>query len=104
MFRGLCNSYPEVDFFWAPPTPRLIPIWLQPSQHIILKLIEAEVRDQQTRIMVLPGFQADPTSLDSDGIHFLSAPGMKYVMHLIDSARFQPNFMSYLVTSASLVI
>ncbi len=86
--RAVCNACPAVDFFWAPLTPRLVPVWFQTSQHIVLKLIEEEASDQQTRIMTLPRFTSDPSSLDPDGIHFLPAPGMKYVMHLIDSARY----------------
>ncbi len=76
-----------MTFFWAATTPRLIPTWLQLTQHIVLKILQDEIQDQRTAIIPLPGFVSDPATLDSDGIHFLPAPGMKYVMHLIDSAR-----------------
>ncbi len=81
------NNFPDKDFFWAPPTPRTVPTWLAAAHLAITKLILQQVQDHQTRILPLPGFQADPASLDPDGVHFMPAPGMHYCMHLIDHTR-----------------
>lgn len=63
------------------------PPWFTQCQSSITKLIAAQVQDQDTRILPLPSYVADPTFFDPDGVHFLPVYGQDYCRHLIDSAR-----------------
>ncbi len=87
-YSEICLAHPNLDFYLAPTTSRSIPTWFTAAQPSISRLVLEQVQDQQTRILPLPGFISDPSALEPDGVHFLSAPGMRYVMHLIDSARY----------------
>ncbi len=102
-YREVCLSFPDLDFYLAPTTSRSIPTWFTSAQPFISKLVLEQVQDQQTRILPLPGFTSDPSDLEPDGVHFLSAPGMRYCMHLIDSARFI-NFMFCIIFSLNFII
>jgi hypothetical protein len=92
MSRPFCQSQPETDFFLAPTTMRTTPIWFSGAQAQISRLVQEQVRDQQTRILPLPGYITEPSDLDTDGVHFLPVAGYHYCMHLIDSARYDYSF------------
>ncbi len=85
--RPVCRT-PETDFYYAPTTVRRTPAWYSTCQSSITTLIAAQVQDQQTRILPLPGFLIDPAHLDPDGVHLLPVFGQEYCRHLIDSARY----------------
>ena len=83
----ICQARPDMDFFLAPTTTRVKPIWFADAQATISRLILAEVQDLRVRLLLLPAFYTEPASMDPDGIHFLPSIGVKYCIHLIDSAR-----------------
>jgi hypothetical protein len=95
--RAICLAFPDLDFYLAPTTSHSLPTWFTSAQPSISKLVLDQVQVHQTRILPLPGFVSDPSHLEPDGVHFLAAPGMRYCMHLIDSARYQV----YLFTNIS---
>jgi hypothetical protein len=84
----ICSALPDLDFYLAPTTSRSLPTWFTSAQPSISRLALEQVKDQQTRILPLPAFLSDPSDLEPDGVHFTPAPGMHYVMHLIDNARY----------------
>ncbi len=87
IFRPVCQT-PETDFYYAPTTVRRHPFCYTSCQSSISRLIAAQVQDQQTRALPLPGYLIDPANLNTDGVHFLSITGQDYCRHLIDSARY----------------
>jgi hypothetical protein len=86
-FRDLCETRPDVDFYLAPTTPRNKPFWFTGAQPAISRLIQLQLKEIQPRLLPLPGFQTDPTSLDTDGVHFSALAGIAYCQHIVDSAR-----------------
>jgi len=93
--RPVCRT-PETDFYVSPLTVRRTPSWYSACQASISTIIAAQIQDQQTRVLPLPGFLIDPSHLDPDGIHLLPVFGQEYCRHLIDSARYIPTHPSCL--------
>jgi hypothetical protein len=87
-FRDICDTRPDANFFLAPFTPRNRPFWYSDAQSNINQLLELLLRRHQPRLLPLPGFPTDPTSLDTDGIHFTPIAGIAFVQHIIDRARY----------------
>jgi hypothetical protein len=94
-YRDICDTRPDAYFFLAPTTPRTKPFWFASEQSNISLMIQSQLQKHHPRLLPLPGFQTDPTSLDTDGIHFSALAGIAYCQHLIDSARY------YLATPTS---
>ncbi len=78
IFRDLCDSRPDVDFYLAPTTPRNKPFWFTNAQPAVSHLIQLQLKEIQPRLVPLPGFPSDPTSLDTDGVHFSALAGIAY--------------------------
>jgi hypothetical protein len=89
--RTVCQTFPTIEFYLAPSTPRATPNWYTPAQAAISILVQQQAQDQQSRLLPLPGYVCDFANLDSDGVHFLPTPGQHYCMHIIDSARYKPD-------------
>ncbi len=85
--RDICDTCPEVSFFLAPTTPCNRPFWYSTEQASITRLIQLQLNKHQPRLLPLPGFPTDPTSLDTDGIHFNPLAGIAYCQHVVDRAR-----------------
>jgi hypothetical protein len=82
-----------VEFYLAPTTPRNKPYWYSSAQSSITRLIQLQLKELQPRLISLPGFPTDPTSLDTDGVHFSVLAGIAYCQHVVDSARLTPLLM-----------
>jgi hypothetical protein len=88
VYRDICETRPDASFFLASPTPRTRPFWYADAQSNISHLLQLLLRRHQPHLLPLPGFHTDPTSLDTDGIHFTPIAGIAYCQHVIDRARY----------------
>ncbi len=86
-YRDICETRPDVTFYLAPTTPRNRPFWFSVEQSNISHLLQLQLKLHKPRLLPLPGFPTDPSSLDTDGIHFTPIAGIAYCQHLIDHAR-----------------
>ena len=82
-----------MEFYLTPTTPRNKPYWYSSAQSSITRLIQLQLKELQPRLISLPGFPTDPTSLDTDGVHFSVLAGIAYCQHVVDSARLTPQLM-----------
>ncbi len=82
-----------MEFYLTPTTPRNKPYWYSSAQSSITRLIQLQLKELQPRLISLPGFPTDPTSLDTDGVHFSILAGIAYCQHVVDSARLTPQLM-----------
>jgi len=91
-----------VEFYLTPTTPRNKPYWYSSAQSSITRLIQLQLKELQPRLISLPGFPTDPTSLDTDGVHFSVLAGIAYCQHVVDSARLTPQLINDTYTHSGL--
>ncbi len=87
LYRDICESRPDKEFYLVPTTTRNKPYWYTDAQPAITRLLQLQLKEIQPRLIPLPGFPSDPSSMDTDGVHFTALAGIAYCQHVIDSAR-----------------
>ena len=83
---SFCQEQPERSWFLAPPMYRTSPVWyLGGLPEILVRFSEVFSIEKPPNLYLLPSFSFP--EFESDGIHLLPYPGLKFVISLFDGAK-----------------